>query len=307
MRSESLSFAFALPCFNEAQNLPALLPLLDRTRFQGNGPVRFVVVSDAAYDGTDDVVENFARATPTPVQLIKNPERSGKPAAINRCIRELRGVDVIVLVAGDVMPSDSCIELLLQAFTDPTVGVAAGRPVPVGPRENAACEVTRVLWAMHHLIASRFPKSTEVTAFRNVIDGIDGSSLVDEAELDIRMQQEGLRLRYVPDALIYRPSPLSLRDYLKQRTTVTLGYVRLKKARHQVIATSRLRERLRAMAMVWRTGEFRSRTLLLAVVLEIIVRGWAWVRFVRGLGKNGIVERSESTKRPVTAADVARI
>jgi glycosyltransferase involved in cell wall biosynthesis len=54
------TFGFAIPCFNEAQNLPALLPLLDRTRVEGVSPARFIVVSDASRDGTDEIVEAFA-------------------------------------------------------------------------------------------------------------------------------------------------------------------------------------------------------------------------------------------------------
>jgi glycosyltransferase involved in cell wall biosynthesis len=292
-----LSFAFAIPCFNEAQNLPVLLPILDRTRVDGRAPSRFVIVSDASKDGTNEIVAEFASATSTPVKLIANERRGGKPAAVNRCIRELNDIDIIVLLSGDVLPKGDCVSLLVKEFANPSVGVAAARPVPLGVEGNFAFEITRLMWSLHHIIATRYPKSTEITAFRNVIEKIDPTTFVDEAALELALERKGFVTRYLSQAEILSPSPLRLADYLKQRAVVTLGYLRMHRKEGHRMKTLSLFERLRAISVVSQTQKIRIPILLLAIVMEIIVRAWAWIQFLAGSRSHGIWGRSESTKR----------
>jgi glycosyltransferase involved in cell wall biosynthesis len=299
------TFGFAIPCFNEAQNLPALLPLLDRTRVDGVWPAGFVVVSDASRDGTDEIVEAFAKTTSTPVRLIKQYTRAGKATAVNRCIAELCDVDAIVLVSADVLPANDCIRRLVEALRDANVGAAGGRVIPFGPLGNRAFEVSRFLWALHHLIMTRFPKCTEITAFRNVVEGIDETSLVDEAELEERLQRKGLIPRYVPDAQILSPSPLRLSDYLKRRIYVTLGYLRLERSHSHYVQTQSTVERWRAVRQLAKEEKFAARTVALAFILEAMVWGWARLLFVIGAGRNGVWERSESTKRAASVEEIA--
>ncbi len=292
------SFGFAIPCFNEAQNLSDLLPILDRIKIGDQTARQFAVVSDASRDGTDEIVLEFAQNTVTPVELMANEKRLGKARAVNRCIRALRDVDVIVLVSADVRPQADCIRRLVEAFADDSVGVAGGRVVPFGAEGNSAFEITRLLWNLHHVIATRFPKTTEITAFRNVIDHIDETSLVDEAELEARLNEKGLVTRYIPEALIFSPSPLRLADYFKRRSAITLGYLRLRRNHRHFVATQSMRERVRALREVGRNSRISGGTIMLAILMETLVLGWARVQFAVGFGKSGIWARSESTKRP---------
>lgn len=291
------TFGFAIPCFNEAQNLSDLLPILDRIKIGDRAARRFAVVSDASRDGTDEIVLEFAKKTGTPVELMTNEKRIGKARAVNRCIRALRDVDVIVLVSADVRPQEGCIRRLVEAFEDDSVGVAGGRVVPFGIEGNVAFEVTRLLWNLHHVIATRFPKTTEITAFRNRVDHIDETSLVDEAELEARLNKKGLVTRYIPEALIFSPSPLRLADYFKRRAAITLGYLRLRRNHRHFVATQSIRERARAIRELRRTSRISVGTIVLAIVMETLVLGWARAQFVTGFGKSGIWARSESTKR----------
>ena len=124
----------------------------------------------------------------------------------------MTGIDVIVMISGDAMPDQRCIARLVAAFDDEKVGVAAGRPVPQGPEGVPAVEVSRLLWAVHHRIVQAKPKSTEITAFRNVFPGIDPDSRTDEAAIEAAVTEQGYRVVYVPDALILTNCPLSIRD-----------------------------------------------------------------------------------------------
>ena len=297
-----VTFGFAVPCFNEARNLAGLLPRLECVRVDGAGPKRIVVVSDASRDGTNEIAQRFAPASMAPTILLTNERRLGKASAVNRAIGEMADIDVIVLVSADVVPGDGCIEKLVGEFHDERVGVAGGRVIPFGPLRNATVRVTRLLWELHHCITTRYPKTTEITAFRNVIAGIDETSLVDEAELEARLKSRGFVTRYVPEAHILSPSPLTLADYLKRRTSITFGYLDLRRRHGYFVETQSLNERWRAIREVgwWRIG---FETLFLAGMLEAIVWVGAHLRFAWGRPSDGIWSRAESTKQAAAAEE----
>ena len=58
-----------------------------------------------------------------------------------------------------------------------------------------------------------------------------------------------------------------------------------------------MRERARAIGEVCRTSRISVGTIVLAIIMETLVWGWARAQFVTGFGKSGIWARSESTKR----------
>lgn len=291
MAEKRLSFAVALPVSNEAQNIVALLERAAAAR-----PECILVVSDGSTDDTDDLVRAFAARSAVPVVLESSPQRRGKAHAVNRILASLAGVEVIAMISGDAMPADGCIERLVAAFEDETVGVAAGRPVPEGPAGVPAVEVSRLLWALHHRIAQSLPKSTEITVFRNVFPRIDPDARTDEAAIEAEVTSRGYRVVYVPDAIIRTNSPLTVRDYVKQRISVTLGHLSLARAGYNV-GTLSWRQRFRALGAVWREEGVEPATLARAVLLESAIYGAAWLRLRFGPRPSGLWARSESTKR----------
>jgi hypothetical protein len=159
-----------------------------------------------------------------------------------------------------------------------------------------AVEVSRLLWALHHRIALASPKSTEITVFRNVFSRIDPDSRTDEAAIEAAVTSRGYRVVYIPDALILTNCPLTLRDYAKQRTSVTLGHLTLAHEGYDV-GTLSWRQRFRALGDVWRDEGVELATLVRAVLLECGIYATAWLRFRVGPRPRGIWSRSDSTKR----------
>jgi len=73
-RTEAL---VVLPCRNEAQALPALLPALERLEREGAPGIRFVIVDDASDDGTAALL-----AERTPGRSVRHPVRLGVSGAL---------------------------------------------------------------------------------------------------------------------------------------------------------------------------------------------------------------------------------
>jgi len=290
------SFGIGIPCHNEAHNIRQLLENITHSWPAGLSPERIVVISSASTDGTDQCVKEFAMTSPVAITLQVENIRTGKSSAVNKIIQALSDLEIIILISADVLPNENCLMKLLYAFTNPKVGAAGGRPIPEGPEKNLTVKISRLLWNLHHYIAGISPKSTEITAFRNMGNSIDKNSLVDEAEIERMMNQEGYRVVYIPEATIRVKAPLSLKDYLVSRTRVTLGHILIAKKNNYYLGTLSIKKRLWAISKLWKEKGLSPLTLLIAAILETWIYFFAFYKSLFKPKVNGIWKMSKSAK-----------
>ncbi len=212
--------------YNEADNIIPLLEALCAQKLQRAGIAEIIVVSSASTDGTDALVESFAHSEPR-VRLIRQARREGKSSAINLFLAEAVS-PILMVISGDVIPAPTTIEKLAVAFTDPKVGASGGRPVPVNPENTFMGFAVHLLWRLHHRMAMISPKLGEMIAFRKLMDSIPADSAVDEASIEAIVRSRGLKLRYIPEAIISNKGPTNLRDFIKQRRRIQNGHLWLR-------------------------------------------------------------------------------
>lgn len=264
---EKISFAIAVPCFNEEQNIGELLELLCSGWDSEYRPEKIAVFSSECRDRTEEIVKDFAVKSPIPVSLRSESGRSGKCHAINQLIEMIGSVDVIILVSSDVQISGTNLIKMLKNFKQKDTGVVAGRPVPVCDKKNLAYRVSKVMWDIHHLMVLQAPKSTEVTAFRNLGFRLDENSLVDEAEIEWNISKRGFAVKYCPSATISNKTPQTLIDHIRQRTRVSLGHCILKKKKHYTVGSMQTSVRINALLryFISKDADYVAFVILLAI------------------------------------------
>lgn len=208
---------------NEAANIAALLDALIQQELTKASIAQIIVVSSASTDGTDEIVREYCQKNER-IQLITQAKREGKSAAINLFISSA-SEDICVVISGDVIPAPRTIELLVSAFADPKVGATGGRPVPVNDPGSLIGYSVHLLWRLHHRMAMLKPKLGEMIAFRKIMDSIPAESAVDEASIEAIIRDAGLRLRYIPQAIIHNKGPLNWKDFIKQRRRIQNGHL----------------------------------------------------------------------------------
>lgn len=226
MTNEFLSCSIGVFAHNEAANILALLKSLSAQRLKKVEIREIIVVSSASTDGTDDIVSEYSEQDPR-VRLIVQERRKGKSSAINLFIK-CASEKLLVVISGDVIPAPNTIELMVSAFRDPTIGATGGRPSPVNPENTFMGYAVHLLWRLHHRMAMLSPKLGEMIAFRKVMEQIPQESAVDEASIEALIRSEGLKLRYIPEAIIHNKGPENLKDYIKQRRRIQNGHLWLK-------------------------------------------------------------------------------
>jgi len=224
-----------VPTHNDGPNIG---PLLDR--LLGEPDVgQVVVVASGCVDGTVATVTRFCSRYPDKVRLYVERERSGKVAAVNFGLAQLK-TPVVVVVSGDVLPDHGAVGKVVRALGEPGVGLAGGRPMPVNDTGTAIGHAAHLLWRLHHRLALHQPKLGEMIAIRaEAVVALPRTS-VDEACFQALLEGAGWRSVYVPDALVWNRGPGTTADFVGQRRQIHTGHLWLRRRQHYAVPSMRL-------------------------------------------------------------------
>lgn len=228
-----------------------------------------VVIASGCTDRTEQIVRELA-ADDARVTLVTEPERSGKAAAINQLLRET-SAPVVVILGGDVVMARGSLQKLLEPLTDPSIGMTGARPIPTNPRRGLVGNAVNILWDFHHEVSLRRPKLGEAVAFKRVVDAIDPRTLVDEASIERLVLSSGLKLSYVPDAIVRNRGAETIKDFMAQRTRIYRGHLALAAASNYRVSSMDVRGNLEAAWRLWRRGE-SAHHLVTVISLEAMAR-----------------------------------
>jgi poly-beta-1,6-N-acetyl-D-glucosamine synthase len=236
--SRMIRISIGVFAYNEERTIGQTLEALLRQEFHEVQVIELLVISSDSTDKTDAIVSRIADENPV-VRLIRESARRGKSAAINRYLSEKSPqADVCVMVSADLLPNHRSVEHLALALTDPTIGMAGGRPLPVNKADHFLGFIVQLQWNLHHLISLIHPKCGEMVAFRaDLTSSIPAESPVDEASLEAIATAKSLHLKYVPEATFLNRGPETFHDFIAQRRRIANGHLWLEKTADYHVAT----------------------------------------------------------------------
>lgn len=183
---------------------------------------------------TIGVIDQYAAQHPV-VRHVADPQR-GKPTAVNAGLDAADG-DIVVLSDGDVLIDSEALPPLLAPFDDPKVGAVTGHPISVNPRDDILGYWSHLLTDGIHRIRLARDRATDrgqarfllcsgyLCAFRNtLVDRVPEDALAEDAVISHRIAQQGVRIRYAPDAHVYVRYPTTYSDWLRQKVRSAGGY-----------------------------------------------------------------------------------
>ena len=145
---ELAKIVVVVPTYNERENLPVLAGLLSDLNLPG---LELLVVDDNSPDGTGDVADELAKASPETVGVLHRTVKDGLGrayvAGITRALDE--GADIVIQMDADLSHPASVIPTMVEMLRTTEAGVVIGsRYVPGG---SAAAE-----WGWHRRALSAF-------------------------------------------------------------------------------------------------------------------------------------------------------
>jgi glycosyltransferase involved in cell wall biosynthesis len=228
----TVSLCGGVVAYNERDRIAgAIGSLLDQTLPPGAEWINVVVVVSGSTDGTPEVVRTLAARDPR-IQVVVQPHREGKSAALAEVFRRARG-DYLVLLNGDALAAPGAVVALLKEAAAPTDRFAVmGRPLPPNGAPGTFSSAVSLLWGIHN--------SLHLAALS---DG-SGNHLSDELLLlpvrELPPLARGVvndgsfvggwlarnrgELRYAPRAIVSITSPRTFREHVRQRRRIVFGH-----------------------------------------------------------------------------------
>lgn len=164
------------------------------------------------------------------IRHIQDPG-AGKPAALNVGLAAAQG-DIVVFSDGDVVVADDALAALLAPFADETAGAVTGHPLSSSPRDTKLGYWSHLLIEGAHQERLRRDEAAEFllcsgylfACRKSLIPPIPEEALAEDAVISHRIAEQGWRIRYAPDSLVYVKYPATYEDWLKQKVRSAGGY-----------------------------------------------------------------------------------
>ena len=184
-----------------------------------------IVVSDASDDGTDDLV----RAIGDPrVRVLRQEPRAGKTSALNLAMPQAAG-EIIVFSDANSLYAPDTVSRLVECFADPDVGYVTGRMVYKAPDGSLSGEGCSAYMRYENRLREWETRLGSVVGVDGGVDAIRralyipmrADQLPDFVQ-PLRVREQGHRVVYQPEALLYEDALAATGDEYRMRVRVSL-------------------------------------------------------------------------------------
>jgi len=237
MEMDLPAISIMIPAHNEGIVITATLESMARLEYP-EGRIEFIVVNDGSTDDTAELVEAMVAKYPDKIRLFNVPaDRAarGKSAALNLGLLECRHQIIGIFDADNTPESDSILQLARQLQDNPKLGAVVGKFRCINKAKNL---LTRFInleglafqwivqggrWRMMRI--STLP-GTNYLIRRPLLEALGGwdvEALAEDAEMSIRIYEEGYLIKFVPYAVTWEQEPETLKVWFKQRVRWARG------------------------------------------------------------------------------------
>jgi cellulose synthase/poly-beta-1,6-N-acetylglucosamine synthase-like glycosyltransferase len=188
--------------------------------------LRIIVITDGSGDGTPELVRNHPA-----VQLLHEPERKGKAAAMNRAMLHVRSSYVIFSDANTLLNKD-CIRAIIRHYRDPRVGGVAGeKKIRSGSRQQAAGAGEGIYWRYESLLKkldSAFHTvvgaAGELFSVRSALfQAVPEDTIIEDFVQSLLICKNGYLVRYEPGAYAMETGSASMKEEQKRKIRISAG------------------------------------------------------------------------------------
>ncbi|MDD5749965.1 MAG: glycosyltransferase [Patescibacteria group bacterium] len=223
-----------IPAWNEEVGILATVNSLLASRYRN---MEIIIINDGSTDSSDKIIRDFIKKHKN--SLYKDisinyfyQENSGKGSALNRAIALAKG-DILVSIDADCVVDPGAIGAFVAEFKDPKVMGAVGN-VKIGNKDSmiGTVQYLEFLFSFYFkraesLIGSIYIIGGAAGAFRREVFERVGlystNNITEDIELTVRMQDAGMKIIYVPKAIVYTEGASDLTGLKKQRLRWKMG------------------------------------------------------------------------------------
>ena len=186
------------------------------------GMLEIYVVSDASSDATDDIVREYAGQ----VTLLRQEERWGKTAGLNRAVQAVES-EILIFSDANAMYRKDAIIKLVESFADETVGYVVGHARYSDGFTSASAINENAYWSYEGFIKKRESRLHSVVGGDGAIYAIRRELYTPLLATDIndfvnplQIISQGYRGIYEPDAICIEETAGSFRKEITRKKRI---------------------------------------------------------------------------------------
>lgn len=191
--------------------------------------LHFLFVTDGSDDGTHEIVKEYPAIT-----LLHQPQRQGKPAAINRAMQLVTTPYVVFSDANTLLNPDAII-LLMKHYHDIKVGAVSGEKKIQVSGMNKAGIGEGIYWKYESVLKQLESKfytligsagelfSMRSSLFKPLLTAI----VLDDFFMAVSVNEQGYRVVYEPGAVATETPSVSLSEERKRKVRIAAGAIQL--------------------------------------------------------------------------------
>ncbi|HOV48603.1 MAG TPA: glycosyltransferase family 2 protein [Anaerolineae bacterium] len=220
-----LPVTLIVPAYNEEAVIAAKLENLLALEYPA-ALREIIVVADGSTDRTVEIVAGYAGKG---VQLLYQPERQGKIAAMNRAAPQAHG-DILIFSDANAMMEPDALQQILPNFADPQVACVSGEK-RIRPAAEVQAEGESAYWRYEafmkradSLVNTAIGAVGEFFAIRRELyRPLETDNLIEDFVLAMRLVMDGWRVVYEPAAVTWEEASPSLGGEWRRRARMAAG------------------------------------------------------------------------------------
>jgi len=187
-----------------------------------------IVVSDGSTDRTDEVVRELSNRSEGRLRLLRQETRQGKTEAINLALRHT-SADIVVFADANSIYAPDALRQLVRSFADPSVGYVTGQMRYINPDGSGIGDGSGTYMSYENMLRTLETQLGSVVGVDGGIDAVRRQLYVPmrpdqlpDFALPLSVVEQGKRVVYEPDAVLYESALSHAEQELRMRVRVTL-------------------------------------------------------------------------------------
>lgn len=186
-----------------------------------------IFVTDGSTDKTNSIIREYKR-----INLLFNPQRKGKVAAINRAMQYVKTPIVVFCDANTILNRES-IKEIVKHYADPKVGGVSGEKIIrqskninsiAGTGEGLYWKYESLLKRLDSEFRTVVGAAGELFSIRTeLFEQIPENVLLDDFVISLRIAQKGYKVVYEPAAYAVESPSMDMNEEQKRKIRISAG------------------------------------------------------------------------------------
>lgn len=188
--------------------------------------LQIIFVTDGSTDGTNEIIRRYDR-----IQLLYEPQRSGKTVAINRAMTYVT-TPIVIFSDANTLLNTPAVKYIARHFNDTAVGAVAGEKKVVAAKSAEAEGVGEGLYWKYESLLKKWDAALysvmgaagELFAIRtSLYESVPADTILDDFAISFGVNKKGYKVSYAPEAFARETPSSSLQEEYKRKVRICAG------------------------------------------------------------------------------------